>query len=126
MNHLVQQRMLDLGPGMSGYVAAADRDLDGVTGSEVHAQLAESDPHPSGEPDGQAPQAACEVLQVEPFVTLDQPVEEEQIPRPGPLAPARSGRRRGVLLDRKGEKLAFGPAPEGPGQPGIQEANDRL
>ena len=75
MHHLVQQRVLHLGPAMAGDVATTDGDLDRPPGPDLHAQLAEPRPHPAGEPERQAPQRSAEVLAVEPLVGLAQAVE---------------------------------------------------
>ena len=64
VHHLVQQRLLHLAPPMPRDVPPADGDLDRLPAADVHAQLAESRPHPAGESDGQGGQVAAEVLAI--------------------------------------------------------------
>src|SRR5947207_13238628 len=52
VHHLVQHGVLDLGPRMAENVAAADGDLGGPAGPEIHRQLAQPGAHPAGPPDG--------------------------------------------------------------------------
>lgn len=124
MHHLVQQRVLHLGPGVARDVATADGDLQRPPGSDIHAQLTEPSPHPAGEPDRQTPEGSPEVLGVEAVVGPAQAVEQHQVAGTRPFAPRRLWRSRGMLLHRKVEELALRNAPHRPRQPWVEESDD--
>jgi hypothetical protein len=68
VDHLVQHGVLDLGPRMAEDVAAADGDLGGTAGPEVHGELTQPGPHPAGQPDRNGAKQRAEMLPVEPLV----------------------------------------------------------
>ena len=78
--HLVQQRVLHFGPRMSGYVAAADRDLEWAAGPQVHRQLAEPGAHASREAYRSLAQGTTEVSLVEEAVRGFETVKQGNVP----------------------------------------------
>jgi hypothetical protein len=61
VHHLVQHRMLYLAPWMSRKVPAADGDLEGPTGPDLHRELAQAGAHAAGKPDRDLTQFSTEV-----------------------------------------------------------------
>src|SRR6185312_11193187 len=100
-------------------------DLDRLAGTQVHADLAESGPHPPGEPNRNLAQGAAEVGPVELSMQLAEPVQQRDVAGSGPLgrrAIARPGR---VQLDREGEEYLLGAATLDSRCPRIEESHDR-
>ena len=88
VHHLVQQRVLHLGPRVPRDVATADRDLDRLPGAEVHAELAEPT-CASGRRAGSGRRPACrpKCSRLSRVGGLTEPVEQQQVARPGALLP---------------------------------------
>ena len=117
VHHLVQHRVLHLGPRVAQQVAAADRDLERPAGAEVDGQLAEPGAHPAREPDRDGPERAAEVLGVEPLVER-RPGGASQHEVAGPRALAPDGRGGGGAYSSTGKPRNSRSAPRrsGPGQ----------
>src|SRR5207244_176010 len=77
MDHLVQHCVLDFRPWMACEMPPADGDLDGPTGSEIDAELAEPGSHPPRYPEREGTQRSTEVLLVESLMELLQPMQKE-------------------------------------------------
>jgi hypothetical protein len=65
VHHLVQQGVLDFGPGVPRQVAATHRDLRGAAGAEIGGELSQPGAHPARQPDRNVTQRATEMLRVE-------------------------------------------------------------
>lgn len=126
MHHLVQHRMLHLGPRMTVDMAAAQRDLRCSRGPAVQRELPQSSFHATRQSDRKLRQTAAEVLQVEPAVELFQPTDHPKVTGLGPLPSRSSLSRRCVGVNREIEKLSFGGPPECPRDTRVQEPNDRI
>src|SRR4051812_9041153 len=123
--HLVQQRVLHLGPTMPGNMSATDGQLDRASGADVHRELAQSTLHPAGQPDRDFPEPALEMLLVELAMPRLQPMQQKHVTGTAPLT-HRCRPRRCVFIDRELEKLTLGHSPESPGNPRIQKSDDGL
>jgi hypothetical protein len=126
VNHLVQQGMLHLAPGMPRDVTPADGDIDGLAGPDLNRELTQPGAHAARKPDRDIPQSAAEVLRVEPPMQALQPVEQRNISRPGALSPFGSRRGWRVRLHRKCQELALGQLPQRPRHSRIEEPGNRL
>jgi hypothetical protein len=111
---------------MADEVSSAHADLGRAAGLEVHRELAETAPHPTGDPDRNLAQSSTEVLTVELAVEHLEPMEQGDVTRPRPLSWGGPLRCRCVGLDREPEELPLGSTPERPWNPRVQEPNDRL
>ena len=68
VHHLVEHRVLDLGPRVPSEVPAADRDLQWLPGPDFHGQLAQPGAHAAGQPDRNFPECSPEVLGIQPMM----------------------------------------------------------
>jgi len=65
MYHLMEHGVFDLGPWVSCQVTAADRDLQRLSGPDVHGQLSQAGAHSAGKPDRDLAQRSAEVPDVQ-------------------------------------------------------------
>jgi hypothetical protein len=124
VHHLVEHGVLHFGPGMAQHVAPADRDLARPAAPDIHHDLTEAGAHPAGQSDRDHPQGSSEMVGIESLVQGSETLQQCQVSRTGAIAALGPRRRRGVLLDREGQKLAFGPATGCPGHPWVEEPDD--
>ena len=124
MHHLVQHRLLDLGPGMPGEMPPAQPDLERIAGLQIDGELPQAGAHPAGQPNGNLAQRSAEVPRVKIAMQGLQPVQQRHVAWAGALRPLRSRPGRGVLVYRKRQKLPLRQASQGTGHPRIQEAHD--
>jgi hypothetical protein len=110
VNHLVQQRVLDLVPPMPRDMASAQGKLDRSTGANIHRELSQPAAHPAGEPDGDLLQHSTEMFLIELAMERLEPVKQEYVSRTGAVSAPGSHRRRRMLFHRELEKLALGHA----------------
>jgi hypothetical protein len=126
MHHLVQQRVLDLGPTVPGDVPAAQGELHRPAGPNVHRELAQPAAHAAGEPDRDLSQCTTEMLRVQLPVPRFQPMQQKHVSGMGTIATPWSRCRGRVLLHREPEKLTLRRSTERSRNLGIQEPYDGL
>jgi hypothetical protein len=124
--HLVQHRMLDLGPRMPRDVAAADGDIEWQAGPDLDRQLTQPGAHARREADRNLAQAPAEVLRVQALVQGCEPVQEDQIAGASPLTHARSRRGWRMRLHRKRQELPLRRPAEHTRNTAVQKTHDRL
>jgi hypothetical protein len=84
--HLVQHRVLDLGPRVTSEVPAADRDLQRLAGSDLHRQLTEPGAHAAGQPDRNFAQRSTKMLGIQLLMESCEPMQQEHVARARPLS----------------------------------------
>ncbi len=126
VDHLMQQRVLNLAPRVPRDVAAADGNTEWTSGSDLHRELTEAGAHAARYPDRNLPQRPTEVLEVELPVQAHQSEKHRNITRPRAFSAFGSGARWRMLLNWKREELTLGPEAQRPRHPGVQELDDGL
>ena len=111
VHHLVQHRVLDLGPRVSGEVPAADRDLQRLAGANLHCQLTQPGAHAAGQPDRDLAQCSAEMLGIQLMMKSCQPVQEEHVARVRLLFGAGSGPLGRVRFHGKRQELPLRSTP---------------
>ena len=101
MDHFVEQGVAGRVPAVPANVAPRNDDF-GWVGAARRTQFAQTTSHPIGNPNRNCRERSIEVLRIEQFVQLTQPIDEWLILRRNRSRLARTLRsRRNVLINRK-------------------------
>jgi hypothetical protein len=86
VHHLVQQRVLDLGPGMTSEMPATDSDLQRPARPNLNRQLTQPGPHAAGQTDGDLTERSTEMPGIQLMMERDQLVQQKHVARASPLS----------------------------------------
>jgi hypothetical protein len=126
MHHLVQHRMLYLGPGMPVDMSPADHNLVGLAGLEVDGELTQAALHSVRDPDRYLAQGAGKVSGVQLSMTALKLSDEANVSSTSPPASPGSLQRRSKGMNREGEKFLLGISSDRAGHSRIEKPHHCL